>query len=376
LLRLTIVRGVVTVFLLIGLAHADALSDLRAREAEVVKRDGERAQADKAFKKLSQEGQALAADIEKLKAEPAGVRRDFRLQELLADAKAKSDALEKLSAEQRAKAAPLANARRALVAACDRALGAQLPEATRLELSRLRTAQVTLLTLPAAPLGKPQVEADPLDGPRELSEKADLLRDSEDKLRREVGRLARRIDDVERRRHLRERAGAVDEDWFGEATSNRRVARVAGVGAAGAGRNSESADKAAAADPGRGAAAPNSPPPAQSPSPAPGGFAGGGATGTGGGSGGTGTGGGGIGAGGSFSDSPASAGRADSSSVLRNLVDPSTLAELRSADGSDDLERQLRALRRAQGELEGMAKDLGRRAQSLSSRAADLKKQK
>jgi hypothetical protein len=371
LLRLTDVKAVLAVLLLVGSAHADALTDLRARESEVVRLDGERLQADKNLKKLSSESQALAADIEKVKAEPAGVRRDFRLQELLAAAKVKADELDRLSAEQRGRSAPLAQARRALVAACDRALAAQLPEATRLELSRQRTAQVTLLTLPAAPLGKTQVEADPLDGPRELSEKADLLRDSEDKLRREVGRLGRRIDDVERRRHLRERVGAVDEDWFGESQSNRRVARVAGVGAA-AGRNNESADKANAADPGRGVAAPNTP--------APGNFGvgggapppGGGATGGGnGGGGGTNTG------GGSFTDSPSqSAGRGDSSSVLRNLVDPSTLAELRSADGSDDLERQLRALRRAQGELEGMAKDLNRRAQSLSSRAAELKKQK
>src|SRR4029450_7654726 len=104
--------------------------------------------------------------------------------------------------------------------ACDRALAkSPLQDAVRLELQRLRTAQVTLYAQPAGPGGIGRPAADPLDGPRELREKADLLRDSEDKLKREALRLAARIDDVDRRRHLRERASAVDEDWFGESAS-------------------------------------------------------------------------------------------------------------------------------------------------------------
>jgi hypothetical protein len=354
----------------------DALVELRAREAELARLDAEQTRDQARLKALASTSQELAAEIERVKSEPVGVRRDFQLQELLAAAKSKSDALDRLASELRGRAASLAQARRAVVAGSDRALAGQLPEATRLELSRLRTAQVTLLAQPPIALGRTEVEADPLDGPRELSEKADLLRDSEDKLRREVGRLGRRIDDVERRRHLRERAGSVDEDWFAESTSNRRVARVAGVGAAG-GNNREGADKAGTADPARGGGA--SPPPA-----APPGQAGAGSpptgptTGVGGpaaGGGGPAAGGGGQATGGGFTDSTP-AGRNDAASVLRNLVDPSTLAELRRSDGTDDLERQLRALRRAHSELEGMARDLARRAHALSARAAELKKQK
>src|SRR5262249_31518339 len=159
----------------------------------------------------------------------------------------------------------------------------------------------------------------------------------EDKLRREVARLTTRIDDVERRRHLRERAGAIDEDWFGESTSNRRVARQPGVGTARTGGNEKASDAApvpnaptAGAGPGGGApGAPPPPPPGPSPA---------------------------------RSQSP----RGNAASVLRTLADPATLAELRRADGSDDLERQLRALRRAQGELEGLARELNRRANTLS----------
>jgi len=346
-----------------GPVRAAPLDPLRAREAEIARLDAERSVFGSRMQRLEIESRGLANQIEKLKGEPAGVRHDARLQELLAIARGKSDELERLSSELRARSAPLANGRRALMALCDRALAGQLPEATRLELSRLRAAQVAQLAQPSQPIGKTHVEADPLDGPRELSEKADLLRDSQDKLRREVARLSTRIDDVERRRHLRERAGALDEDWFGENSSNRRVARVAGVGGAAARGGGETADKAAAGN--NSPAAPTGGLAGGAPSPAPG--AGGPAAG--------------AGSGGGTSPAPPSSfadpsPTRDSASVLRNLVDPSTLAELRRADGSDDLERQLRALRRAQGELEGLANELGRRAQGLSARAAELKKQK
>jgi len=373
--------------------RADALGEVRARQADVQRLDQERAQLDGRRVRLEQESQALAGEIEQLKTEPAGVRRDFRLQELLPLSKAKSDELERVSADLRSRNQALSSARRELVATCDRALyrEANLPEARRLELSRLRTAQVTLLTLPAQPftLGKPAAAAapsafDPLDGPRDLQEKADLLRDSEDKLRREVSRLSARIDDVERRRHLRERATAVDEDWFGESTTSRTVARSATSSTS---RNGQE----------RGGGAADSATPPQSPSPmgsptspptvgggtgsSPG--AGAGSGGSPGGSIGTGTGSGSGGGNGNSLGTPSFSGagsgeppRADSTAVLRNLVDPATLDELRRADGSDDLERQVRALRRAQGELEGLAKDLGKRAKNLSTRAQELKNQK
>jgi hypothetical protein len=333
-------------------AFGDALGELRAREAEVARAALDADKLEARQKQLAAESGKLAAEIDRLKSEP--LRRDARLEEALAAQKSRSDELAALFPQRQARQAVLDKARRALVVACDQALKTPLPESTRFELQRTRTAQVTLLAAPQiAPLGKTPVEVDPLDGPRELTEKADLLRDSEDKLRREVARLTVRIDDVERRRHLRERAGAVDEDWFGEATSNRRVARQPGVGTARTGGNEKAtADAAPAAPPTNGAGA-GSP----------------------------GQGGGGVSPGpapqqptGAFADPGAS--RGSDASVLRNLVDPATLAELRRADGSDDLDRQLRALRRAQGELEGLARELNRRAHTLSSRAAELKKQK
>jgi hypothetical protein len=332
-----------------GPAFAETVGESQAR---VVRLENEWMQVDASRARLENESSQLAGDIEHVKAEAAGVRRDFRLRELLAAQKTKADELTRVAADLRGRAAPLTEARRALIANCDRALlQPALNEAKRLELARLRTAQATLLAMPMAPLGQlGKVAVDPLDGPRELKEKADLLRDSGDKLKREVARLTARIDDVERRRHLRERAGAVDEDWFGEATSNRKFARTSTIGQ---NTNAKTNDGAQT--------------PAANPTP---GVTGG--TINGGGAGGPPPAG--------FNNDPSTnnsgSSRATDSTVLRNLVDPATLDELRRADGGDDLERQVRALKRAQGELEGMAAEMERRARSLATRADELKKQK
>jgi hypothetical protein len=356
-----------------GSARADLAGDLRAREVDVARLETERTQLEARRGRLASESQRLAGEIERTKAEPPGVRRDAQLQELLAQQQSTADELQRLSAIERTQAQSLLQARRTLMATCDRALATPLSEARRLELTRLRTAQATLLAAPPQPLGIGKApEASTLDGPRDLQEKADLLRDSEDKLKREVARLASRIDDVERRRHLRERAGAVDEDVFGELTSNRHVAHAATSSTSGADRGSGGAAAAAPAPSGGG-----------TPSAAAGGAggAGGASNGAGGAPGQTGGGSTGAVSGVAppsfgLSGSDTAGKTSDANVVLRNLVDPVTLDELRRADGSDDLERQLRALRRAQGELTGLAAELGKRARALSVRADELKHRK
>jgi hypothetical protein len=361
-------------------AWADPAGDVVSAQRELSRVDGERAQLDGRRVRLEGESRDLATQIEKLKASSESIRRDAQLQELLAASKAKSDELERVAGELRARTTVVQNQRRTLIGACDRALAGPLADAKRLELARLRTAQVTQLATTTAPLGVSRADAGALDGPRELKEKADLLRDSGDKLKREVKRLAMRIDDVERRRHLRERAGAVDEDFFGESISNRHVARAAG---------SSSLSTAGAASPAQGrGGAPQQPAGGTTGNgdqaggaagaPAPGGGGAGGTNGAGGGGGVNTPTAGFAGPTGSAGGSAGTSGFGDSSTttVLRNLVDPATLDELRRADSSDDLERQVRALRRAQGELEGLAAELDRRAQTLSRRADELKNKK
>ncbi|HEX4352338.1 MAG TPA: hypothetical protein VHZ95_05475 [Polyangiales bacterium] len=350
-------------------ARADVWADVAATERAIGQLDSARAQVEGRRRELEQQSRELATQIEAVKAEPAGVRRDANLQELLAAQRSKSDELEHLSADLRGRVSLLAGARRKLVTDCDRALLLQLPEAKRLELTRLRTAQVTSLAQTDHPLGVARPTADPLDGPRELQEKADLLRDSGDKLRHEAQRLALRIDNVERRRHLRERAGAIDEDLFGESISNRHSARISTSSDHGLSPTTGAAGNGTVAAGGAGGGAGSASPT--------------GGSGAGGGSGSTGptSGAGGTnnGVGTTLPTSPGSntsAPPSDATLALRNLVDPATLDELRRADGGDDLERQLRALRRAQGELDGLAKELDRRAHDLSLRADELKHKK
>jgi hypothetical protein len=363
-------------------ARADVLADVVADHRAVTTLDAARAQVDGHRVALEAQSQEAAAQIEKLKNQPAGIRRDARLQELLAAQKATSDELERVAGDLRGRSSLLSGARKKLIADCDRALAGQLPEAQRIELARLRTAQATLLALPDRPthaIGVGRADDDPLDGPRELQDKADLLRDSEDKLRREVQRLSARIDSVERRRHLRERAGAVDEDLFGESISNRRSPRIASSAADTGQRNG--AQTPPVATPGTGGAG--------GPVGGIGGGGGAGGSGGGGGAGGAPNPGGGAGGGsnglggGTTPTSPppviptfGSGATSDTATALRNLVDPATLDELRRSDGGDDLDRQVRALRRAQNELTGLANELDRRARSLSSRANELKHKK
>jgi len=316
-------------------AHAQ-VAEVDAARTELRRREAQHATLDQERARLQRRSQELAAEVDREKREPTGVRRDLRLGDLLASAKAESDKLDLVSVELRRQNAVVSDGRRRVISACDRALTADLSPVQRLELARLRTTQVTLLAQPTqASEGRMVrgVEIDPLDGPRELSDKADLLRDSGDKLRREVKRLASRIDDAERRRHLRERASAVDEDLFGDAAYSRRAAQPSRAVATTGG----SVERGDAAN-----LAPSTP--------AVGGAFGGGV-------------------------SPSAQGT-EPTVVLRNLVDPTTLEELRRADSSDDFERQVRALRRAQGELEGLARELDQRAQTLTTKAAALRNQK
>jgi hypothetical protein len=337
------VRFVVLLLVLSGSAFADD-GLLRASRSEIDRLEGHQSQLGRDRDRLASELRDLGAAIDLVKAQNGS-----GLPELLAKAKAHSDRLDGLERELAGSASSLVAARRTLIAACDRALAGELPNADRLAIARLRTAQVTALSA-AEPVGRVALSADgsPLDGPRELRDKADLLRDSGDKLRREAQKLAHRIDDVERRRHLRERATAVDEDLFGDSTWSRRGAQPAGQSAPPSGGGANAAARTSDN------ATPNTP--------APGAFAGGGTNPV--------TNGGGtqaVGGGNNLKDS---------GDALRSLVDPATLAELRRADGVDDLDTKVRALRRAQNELEGLARDLDNRAKALSRRADQLKNQK
>lgn len=319
-------------------AAADALAQSRA---DVTQREAAQHDLARAQEKLLAANQRTNREIDALKAQAEEPARDAKLQSLLALAQSRAQELEKLEAQLRAAQDALQRARQTLAQRCDQALAApSLPDSQRVELIRLRAVQIAALVQPARPVGAvgaPGTAANPLDGPRELEEKADLLRDSSDKLRKEARRIATRIDDLERRRHLRERSSALDEDWFSESTSNRRFARTTTQPTTAKSESTGAQNPAFAGPP--------------------------------------------AGAGGTADRGPEANDAAanpsvETATVLRNLVDPATLEELRRADRGDDVDRQIKALRRAQSELDSLAGDLDKKGKSLSRRAQEIRIQK
>lgn len=299
---------------------------------------GELETLDRSRLKREDELKQLSTQIEHIKAEPPGMSRDRKLQDALAKSQTLANALDALSLQVKAAHDKEHGAERALIQAIDQIFSrtpSTISDDERIEYTRLRAQLTAALAEPVAVIVAPNanVAAGPLDGPRELRQKADTLRDSEDKLRREVARIIDRMRDVEKRRALREHAASVDDDLFGENSSNRGIAR--------ANTQSDHAPTAAQATGGNSAAAPVNAP-ASGPS------------------------------------APvvisAPSGTRDSS--LHNVLDPATFAELHEADRNGDVDQQTHALKRAQAELESLANELHKRADVLSRRADSLKNQK
>src|SRR6185369_7585826 len=76
-------------------AWAEPWADLAADQQAIQQLETARAQTDARRATLERESQGLGSEIERLKAETAGVRRDLKLQSQLAAQKAKSDELER-----------------------------------------------------------------------------------------------------------------------------------------------------------------------------------------------------------------------------------------------------------------------------------------
>lgn len=282
----------------------------------------------------------MAQEIEKLKGQPPSVTRDLALGERLAQAQTQANELAQDAAAQRRLAKELGQSRQHLVHTCDAILDAKdapLTSAQRFTWLRLRTAQVEALlgdsdgskteALLRSELAAGSDNANSLDDPQALRERADLLRDSADKLRREAERLSAHSEELKRRQKLRERASRVDEDLFAEQSTARRSIST-GAARTGTGGTGALADAAAPAPAAAGAATPVSPP-IQFTSPS-----------------------------------------------AHGAPDPATLDGLLRVEGPGDPAQKLAALSRAQAELSALAEALLRRASRLDSRAATLRQQK
>jgi hypothetical protein len=202
-----------------GVSRAELGRQITARQAEANRLATER-------RKVRQLHDARSREAATLKAQGPGVVKALRIGDVLRSVRELADRLNALGERQRLVTAELRKLRLAAVSALDAVLArtAAGPARDRLLAER---AQLLAQLGPAQPgrLRVARERIDPLDGPEELTEKANVLRDSEDKIRRQVKLLDGRIRTLAERSRLRDRSRSLDENarFFGEADPRRRI---------------------------------------------------------------------------------------------------------------------------------------------------------
>jgi hypothetical protein len=296
--------------------------------------------------------------ISRLKAQSPGVRKDFQLRRALRDNQQLATRLSKLQEQIRSTNSQLVDAYdRAIANAQSKAERARL-RLRRDRLSRSANARSRIVT---------REKANPLDSAEDLEEKADLLKDSEEKVRRQLRRIQRQIVRLSRRARLRRHSSALDDAPFVEdAPRLRRISKAPTKSSPTAERaepappspadgkyHFDDQDSSTAAPPSGALAADAE----SSGEPSPGAPAAGGGSWTG--------------------NAPAndpSAGLSNASGdAITGVMDPNILRELEQAQKSGNLKDRLTALKKARRRLEQMARRLGTQAQDLRKRAKAVK---
>ena len=186
--------------------------------------------------------------------------------------------------------------------------------------------------------------AEPTDGPAELDAKADILADQSRRVRGEADALGRRVAELKGRQELRRRAADLDRDPFGPLEGSKR--RVAGIASPSTGTRTPTAGNGAS-----GGSSPTFTPPSTGPqtlsgSPTP------------------------------SSPVPVTSGTSASPATLavelRDLLDPTTVADIRRLEGTKAPAGSVPALERAVAALRARADslDTAARAMRASARAA------
>jgi ABC-type transporter Mla subunit MlaD len=299
----------------------------------------------KAFTRLIQLNNRRSEQLRRLKrfqrtiratrARPAGPARDFKLRRLLAGARVLAKSLSATDKQLAKALADLTAARMSLIQAMTRLKRSQQTRARRALVQTAGKGRGRLTVLRIAP-----ARLHPLDGPREIEEKADLLKDSEEKIRKRLQEIDRVITRLNKRQKLRRIARGLDRysGLFGEDTSRRRITRIRPARPAGASEPIAPAEGVLATndmDVDAGYTNPGS----------------------------------------TFGDdSPSHGGRSGTYAVvLKELLAPATLAALRKAGRSSDPRVRLQALRKAKAELWRAMTRLKARAQRYRAKARRLR---
>ncbi len=352
-----------------AVASADRVVELRRSEGSLLRLAAER-------RNLEQKLAAQSASIESLKRQGGNSNTD-ELGRLLSSSQELARTLAALSGRARALEVTIATQRRAVLESIDAELAQPLSDARRNELMALRRDTAARAAASAAPVSIAQPRVGKLDDPADLAEKAAVLAASERKLRAQAGVLSRRAAGMDKRLRLRrasERASS--GDLFADDAPRRRSATAGDRktnGTLNAGNeNNDDARNVGAQSPAEVTDGFAATPPGGSPAPAQ-------------------TNGDPIASGGQptapqGTNSPLPATRSprdadldlagDPSVILVDVLDPATLAELRTAQRTGDPARQIQALRRAEASLRVLADELAKRQAAMKKRAAELRKQK
>jgi len=273
-----------------------------------------------------------AKRIARLKRQRSNVGRDLQLKRALRTSQQLASRLTRLRNQLR-------TLHQQLLTAYDRALSSAKTAAERARwharrrrlLERRRAASRTRIVTSG--------KASPLDGVDDLEAKADLLKDSEEKVRRQLRRVERRFKALARRAKLRRHGRAADDGPFVE-DSPRRLAGK---------RQRSATPKSGAEDRNNYDGDPQSPP-----APAPGAGLHGDAV--------------------APSEAGGGAVGPRSSTTLRPALDPSTLRALAQAGKKGTLKQRLAALKKARARLAQLAATLAKRAKKLQGKARKLRK--
>ena len=316
-----------------------------------------------------------ARRISRLKAQPRGVSRDFQLKSALRSSQQLATRLTRLQSKLRSVVGQLR-------VAYDKAIASARARKDRPAAQRLRRrkraleARIAGRTRPRGRLPARAVSSNPYDSPEDLEEKADLLKDSEDKVRRQLRQLEGRLVRLSRRARLSRHHREADDSPFLENVSRRtRRTRSSSGTLASAGDTSAKRDgksnslgNEASDSPGPAPAAPpaayqgGSQQPGDSASPSAGmdrgaaepSVSGGGTSGI---------------------RSPTASG-GNVAITVRDVVDPALLDKLRKVGSRGSLRQRLAELRKATAKLKRVAGKLSTQARSLRARAKKLRKQK
>jgi hypothetical protein len=305
--------------------------------------------------------------VARLKEQAAGVGRDYQLQAALRESQTLATKLTALrvqlrSATERLRSEYAAAARQA---STDGERARYLRLGAQLEKPGQDTRIVT------------RERARRLDSPEDLDEKADLLQDSEEKVRRQLRQVEVKLAQLENRARVRRHGKALDDNPFVE-ESPRRTGQARRTTSPNAAANAAGATTAgdAAESGGR-----NTPPGAKTQTPAPSpaadpsdSFAGA--------SGASGANGGASGAnGGATAKAPAAPdgwGRSGSEVIIsiRDVMDPAILKDPKLGGKDLDLKGHINALRKASARLRQVAGQLSHQTKDLRQRAKSLRTQK